>query len=190
MSGDISPYLARITSEHRNQPQYVAFMSVILQGLCDAKAVAQSLPGLFDLDVAVGQQLDFCGQWLGQSRTLREAIGNAYFSWDTAGQGWDQGSWGTGGGGSTIVVLPDQQYRTLLQFTAAANEWDGTIPGSYAVWDPVFAPLGFHLEITDHQDMTIEYTLVGTTPDNLTLGLYQNGYFDLRPGGVAIIAHN
>lgn len=189
--GDVSPYLALIASQHRQQPKYLAATTVILQGMADARAIAKALPSLFDLDNAVGDQLDTCGKWIGKTRTLNEPIANVYFSWDTPDVGWDQGVWHTPGDPtSTVVSLPDTQYRTLLKVWAAGNLWDGTTPGAYAVWDPVFVPMGFHLEINDHADMTMEMYMVGTKPDALTMALYTGGYFDLKPPGVQITAHH
>jgi hypothetical protein len=190
-SGDISSYLAKIPSQHRRAPKYVAMLSVILQGLEDARVVAQSLPAVFDLDVAIGAQLDICGLWIGRSRVLEAAISTTYFSWDTPDFGWDQGIWYVIGDPlTTVVILPDQQYRLLLKFQASANHWDGTFDGAYAIWEQFLTPVGFHIEITDNQDMTMELTAVGSIPDDLTKQMFINGYFDLRPSGVNITAHN
>lgn len=187
MAGDITEYLNLITSEHRDKPKFVAMMSLILQGLADAKAVAQSLPTVFDLDTAVGVQLDTVGLWIGRTRILRVPISNVYFSWDTPGLGWEQGVWyKTGDPTDSVASLPDEQYRTLLRAVAAANAWDGSIPDAYRVWGILFAGTGYGIIIIDNQDMSIDLGIYGHVPDALTTALFQGGYLDLRPEGVRI----
>lgn len=191
MAGDVSKYLALVASQFCQQPKYMAMLSVVLQAFADATAVAQSLPQEFDLDGAVGSQLDIDGLWIGNTRVLREPIDSIYFAWDTSGLGWDQGVWyQTGDPTDNILTLPDQQFRLLLKATAAANEWDGTIPGAYADYTLVFGALGYNIAITDNQDMTMELTLFGGTPDVLTQAMYEGGYLNLRPAGVEITAYN
>lgn len=187
MTADITDYLNLITSEHRDKPKYVAMLSALIQGLADVKAVAQSLPQQFDLDTAVGVQLDAVGQWIGRTRILRVPIADVYFSWDTDAVGWDQGVWyQTGDPTDNIVSLPDEQYRTLLRAVAAANAWDGTIPNAYRVWSILFQGTGYGIVIIDNQNMSMDLGLYGQLPDALTIALLESGYLDLRPEGVRI----
>lgn len=188
MSADISAYLALITSEHAGKPKFVGYLSTFLQGFADATAVVQSIPGLYDLDVAVGTQLDVDGQWIGRSRYLNVPLVGVYFSFDTAGVGFDQGVWlGPFDPTSGLTVLPDDQYRTLLRAVIAANHWDGTIPGAYAALAIVFDPLGCVVLIQDNQDMTMTWALwASATVDAVTLALFTTGELALKPVGVAI----
>ena len=188
--GSIEPYLSLITSEHADKPNFNAVMSLLLQPLADIKAQILALPGLFDLDVAVGQQLDFVGQWVGVSRYLQVPITDVYFSFDTVGLGFDEGTWWAPPAPLTqLDILPDDAYRTLLRARIASNNWDGTVPGAYSVWNILFAGTGYTIQITDNQDMTIDYNLVGPTPDALTLALYEGGYLSLKPAGVEITSY-
>jgi len=83
MSADITDYLALITSEHNQKPNFVAVVSAFVQGFADETATISSIIGLYDLDTAVGSQLDTIGLWVGQSRDLLEPISGVYFSFDT-----------------------------------------------------------------------------------------------------------
>src|ERR1700748_1781388 len=85
-------YLSLITSEYRYQPKFRAWISVLLQGLVDAQNVVASFPALFDLDVAVGDQLDKLGEWIGVGREIT-VVEPTWFSWGVAGLGWGQGRW-------------------------------------------------------------------------------------------------
>jgi hypothetical protein len=145
---DLEFFLNLITSEYRYQPKFQAWASVLLQGLVDAQNTAAQLPTIFDLDTAVGDQLDKVGQWIGLTRYITE-LEPAFFSWDVPGLGWGQAPWKSpySAIGSQIVVLDDYHYRVLLKARVAANSWDGTIEGAYTAWRTLFADEGFQVLI-------------------------------------------
>lgn len=187
MSGDPTPYLALITSEHASKPNFVAAVTTAIQPFADLLAALQSVPGLYDLDVAAGQQLDVDGQWIGRTRNLAVPLTNVYFSFDTAGLGFDQGAWFAPFDPTTgLVSLADPQYRTLLYAVAIANQWDGTVTGAYNAWAQLFGTLGFSVLIQDAAPMVIYYALLGPVPDAVTLALFTTGELDLKPAGVLI----
>lgn len=189
MSGDISGYLAKITSEHKGKPNYTAFVSVFLQPLADIIAVANSLPGLFDLDTAVGQQLDFLGEWIGLSRYINLPITGSYFSFDISGLGFDEGSWFSSGDARyTTTALDDPTYRNLLKAKILQNQWDGSIPGAYAIWDQLFEGTGLQVAIVDHCDLTFDMVMEASIalPTTIQIALFTGGYISTRPAGVRI----
>ena len=184
--GDVVPYLDRITSEHRNKPKFVATLTALLSGVVDTIAALEAMPAAFDLDLAVGAQLDKIGEWVGITRDLNIPIAGVYFAFNTLGVGWNQGVWqGPGDPTGGLVVLPDAQYRTLLKAKIANNQWDGTIPGAYEVWDILFAGTGTGIDILDNQDMTMVITVTGPPLDALTAAIVTQGYLNLKPAGVS-----
>lgn len=185
--GDVTPYLDRITSKHNQQPDFIAFLTAILQPLADALALAESaLVTCFDLDTAVGVQLDMVGLWIGRTRQLSIPISNVYFTLDT-GPGCDMGILrGPFDPGTQLLNLPDAQYRTLLYATVAANHWDGTIVGAHNAYAIIFGPSGFSLLIRDFDDMSMDFILGGPIPDAVTLALFKGGYLSLKPAGVRV----
>ena len=184
--GDVTPYLDLVTSEHRDKPNFIATLTAILQPIADGIAAANSLVTLFDVDSALGVQLDAIGLWVGRSRSLTVPISGVFFTFDT-GPGFDNGILIDEFGNSTqVLLLPDEQYRTLLTATIAANHWDGTTGGAYAAYAVIFGPGGYTLKITDHQNMTIDLTLGGPSPDALTRALFLGGYLSLKPVGVQV----
>jgi hypothetical protein len=187
MTALITDYTSLITSEHADKPNFMAMVSLLAQWAVDRRNLLASIPGLYDIDTAVGQQLDRVGEWVGISRNLSLPLTGVYFSFDTAGLGFDQGTWqGPFDPTTGLVALPDDQYRILLYATIAANNWDGTVPGAYVAWSTVFAPLGYSILIADNQNMTMDVVLVGPAPDAVTLALFTGGYLNLRPAGVGI----
>lgn len=190
MSGDITGYQALITSQHADKPNFMASLAALVQPLADIQAMMASLPDRFDLDKALGAQLDAVGQWVGRNRYLSVPLTDVYFSLGVEGLGFGQGTWhGPYDPLTGLTALPDDAYRTLLRATIAANRWDGTIPGAYTAWEALFDSAGYQVLIQDNGDMTMLFGLVGPSPDAVTLGLLTGGYLSLKPAGVRITAY-
>jgi len=186
-SGNITPYLNLVTSEHRNQPNFIATLSTLVQPLADLQVVMRSFPGLYDIDVAEGSQLDSVGEWVGISRNLNVPITGVYFSLDSATLGLDQGVLqGPFDPTTGLTQLPDSTYRQLLYAERANNSWDGTIPAAYEIWDTLFSGTGFGILIQDQSNMHMTLAMTGAAPDPLTLQLYLSGDLNVRPAGVMI----
>lgn len=184
MAGDVSQWTNRVTSEHNQKPKFMAMLAAVFQPIADTLDQINTVN--FDLDSAVGAQLDVLGQWIGISRNLQVPITGVYFAWDTVGLGWDQGVWlGPGDPVTGLIVLPDAQYRTLLRARIANNQWDGTIEGAYAIYDILFAGTSFGINIKDNQNMTMTVTVTGPTLDAATAAIVTGGYLDLKPAGVS-----
>lgn len=190
MSGDITPYLARVTSEYANATKFNAELSAILQPFADGIDAMNSLPGLFDLDVAVGDQLDKTGQWIGATRQLSIPLTNVFFSFDTANLGFDQGEWqGPFNPTGELITLADDTYRLLLQVTAAANQWDGTIPGIYDSWVPFFTVEGGFVHIVDGEDGTMAFNFNLVSISAVVKALLNEGLLLLRPMCISASVH-
>lgn len=185
---DDSKYLDLITSEHDTKPKYMNMVSAITQPFVDEQVTVEDFVPSYDLDLAIGHQLDVCGQWIGLSRRVQVPITNIYFSLDILGLGLDQADWfHVGDALFNTVILEDDAYRRLLQAKASANQWDGTVPGAYEVYDVFFNGTRTSILIHDHQDMTMSLEIVGVIPDDATLALLAQDYLGLRPEGVTLL---
>lgn len=181
----VEDYLNLITSEHRDKPKFMAMVQAVLEVYVYLQDLSTSMIPKFDLDVAVGQQLDVLGQWVGITRNVSIPIDGVYFSWDgDFTVGWDYGSWQPNRAPANITVLPDDAYRTLIRAKIAANNWDGTTDGAYAIWDALFP--GTLILIQDNEDMSYDLALIGGVIDSLTLALLTGGYIPLKPEGVHV----
>lgn len=179
-------YLNLITSEHRGKEKFEATVAAGVSPFSKLQAVMQGLPADFDIDQAVGVQLDAVGAWIGRSRRIDTPLVGVYFTWDDlASDGWESGIWkGPFDPDSGLVDLPDDAYRVLLKAKIAANIWDGTIPGACAIWATVFT--SSQLVIQDNQDMSMVVGIAGQPLSIVDQALLTNGYIPLKPEGVRI----
>lgn len=187
MSEDITWYLALITSEHNQKPRYMAMVSALVQPVNDVAELEQHFFFYYDIDLAVGAQLDGIGDWVGRTRFLPVPI-SGYFSLDIDGLGLDQAPWKRPFDPDTgLVELDDDSYRLLLRATILANHWDGTIPGAYAAYEQLFQGTGYQFAIQDYGNGEMAFVLISADPpDNITLGLFTTGELDLKPAGIML----
>lgn len=182
----VDDYKSLITSEHADKPKYMATIGVTASISAYLQELAADLPRQFDLDEAVGVQLDAVGEWIGRSRRIDTPLTGVYFTWDdVASTGWDNGVWqGEFDPDSGLTVLPDDEYRLLLRAKVAANQWDGTIPGAYDIWTTVFPDS--LIIIQDNQDMSMTVGVAGSQLSTVTQALLTGGYIPLKPEGVRV----
>lgn len=180
-----NPYLDLITSEHAQRPLFRALVNAVTQPLYNMQLALGQMATAFDVDTAVGVQLDQVGLWVGVSRILRKGLEGVYFSWDTEGVGWDEGVWkGPFDPDTELVSLPDDQYRILIYARIAANHWDGTIPDAYVVWRTIFQDSIIFIQ--DWQNMSMTVGIAGLRLNAVLRRLLTDGYIPLKPEGVRI----
>jgi len=131
-------YTPLITAEHNQQPQYMAMVALVTGAIASITAVTQSIPGQFDLDYAIGAQLDIVGKWIGQSRVVTGVLEVGYFGFsdDSSALGFGElGNPAIGGqffdlntGSATAsTVLADPEYRIVLRAKIIKNQYDGSM---------------------------------------------------------------
>lgn len=136
---DIQHYLDRIPWAHNDKPKFMAMIRRALQPFVDAQAVLASIPELFDIDSAVGVQLDRVGKKIGRSRNITVPISNVWFSFGDPLRGFGRGLWrGPYSDGTQVSTLDDEVYRKLLRAKIRANVWDGTVEGAQDALDAFF----------------------------------------------------
>lgn len=155
----IADYLNIITSEHRQQPKYIAMLTAYLRKLQDAQLVIEAFDLHFDLNEAIGAQLDKLGEIIGRSRILAFQPENQ------------------------SAKLNDENYRLIIKAKILQNQWAGTIEDMATLFKQVFPDM--RLQIIDNQDMSIEIQVTGLR-DDLQLQLLNSGYVIPKPEGVRI----
>lgn len=176
-------YLDLYTSEHKDKPILDAMSRTLVVPITQVQSLISALPDEFDLDLAVGVQLDHVGEWVGRDRYLEVPV-NSFYSYDIEGLGLDQGHWkGPFDPTEGMWRLDDETYRRLLRAIVQANTWDGSLAGSYRAWEQ----LQFNVLIQDTGHMAAMIALQGPIPTPLTLALFTSDILKMRAGGVKLI---
>ena len=183
----VEDYLGLVTSEHR-RPRFLALAEACIKPFAEAQAALEEMARAFDVDSAVGVQLDAVGLWAGVSRYLNTPLEGVYFAWDVSGVGWGEGAWqGRYDPDSGLLALDDEQFRTLIRARIVTNHWDGSVPGMYEAWRMAFAGTKSALVVQDNQDMSMGVGIAGLAPNAIFRALLQGGYLPLKPEGVKIV---
>lgn len=162
MSRDISFYLKLITHQYQNSPKFLAMVEALLQKLADASDCAESLDLAFDLDYAVGDQLDILGEIVRISRILPF-----------------EPNYGIS------PVLTDADYRVLLKATIGKNHWDGIQGSLSTLWAILFPGVTIAIHdnnIYDHMSMDVFLEFPNRT--SIFVDLATRGYIVPKPEGV------
>lgn len=159
----IQPYLDLITSQHKTKPNFNAWLSSALAKVYDGLSTTNSINAAFDIDSAVGGQLDVIGEILGRSRNLPFQPGNG-----------------------SSPTLSDDNYRISLKAKVIQNGWDGTIPSIYSIWYGLFSDLS--MTIVDNQNMTMSVLIDSNNQmDPVITEMIAAGYIVPKPAGVGLI---
>jgi hypothetical protein len=152
-------YLSLLTSQYQSSsPNFLSWLTAPLLIMDGVTQCLANFDAAFDLDIAVGPQLDVLGQLIGQSRTV-----------------------GFQPSDSVSPTLTDPTYLLLLRARVAQNSWDGTIDSLQGIWQTLFP--GGTIAIEDSQNMTATILLTGAF-SSILQDLITNGYIVPRPAGV------
>jgi hypothetical protein len=155
----IEQYLNDITSQHRDKPKFIGWLSANLNILDDIYNCLDSFTTAFDIDKAIGIQQDIIGKSIGSNRILDvQPVGMS-------------------------PVLDDGTYRLLQKAKIAQNNWDSTVPQIYELWNNMFDDLG--LQVIDNQDMSMTAVVTGYVNQE-NQALIANNYIVPKPSGVSI----
>ena len=184
----LAEYLARVAAEHASAPRYRNFLEAVLQPFVDAQSFLAALPFAFDLDTAVGVQLDQVGEWIGRTRFVQLPLANTSFSWGIPGLGWGQAAWSVPFSSTDAYVqLDDDSYRLLLRSKIASNQWGGSMEELPAILRIMFpAGTGTHVFAIDNQDMSMDYGVSGVYPSAVQLAMLSEGLLAVKPEAVRV----
>lgn len=183
----LKDYTDLITSEHADKPLFTAMIEKSVAPFAGITDLELQYSMLYDVDFAVGQQLDVVGQWVGVTRDLVTPV-LIYFSFDINGLGFDQGLWkGAFDANTGITRLDDFHYRLLIKARILNNVWNGSIENAYELASIVFSQYNLVLFIEDYADLSMGIGLAGTgIIDSVIFALLTEGYFRIKPAGVRI----
>ncbi len=151
-------YRGLVTSEYQTAAKMLAWLTASITPFQDGLICLMTFAPAFDINQAVGPQLDVLGNIIGQRRTVDFQPSNG-----------------------VSPILDDDGYRFLLKARIMQNHWDGRIGTLLAMWRRIFP--GGTLLVTDHQDMTVTLVISGAFT-SIMQDLISHGYIVPRPQGV------
>ena len=165
-SEHLQKYLNRIESQHRVRPRYMAHVETLLDMVDGAYDVIRSTPEKFNVDTAVGAQLDVIGNRLGVSRSV-DIPGSTYYGYE----------------------MDDEEFRAYIYARIFRNHWDGTDDTFQVVWDNTLGRI-VDANYTDNQDMTATISIGGEAP-SVIMAMILAGELIPKPVGVGhIVAYD
>ncbi|WP_273874693.1 DUF2612 domain-containing protein [Serratia marcescens] len=180
-------YTALIPAYHCQFPKYVAAVNAVTEAFARQQDSTRGIVPAFDLDNAIGAQLDVVGLWVGRGRRIRAPAVNHYFSFDDPELGFDLGSWrGRYDSGDAYIDLDDDTYRTVLRAKIGANNWDGTVETLPAVLAAIYPDGGIAISFTDNLDMSMTITARGAAIPAITKEIIRQGYLSIKPMGITV----
>ncbi len=185
---DEEDYADLVPSQNRTQPKFMEIIKLTSEPSVQVQQAAAAIPVIYDLDRAVGAQLDVLGEWVGIRRAIPVPVTGIYFAWDDADPevGWEAGVWqGPFDPSAGPVLLNDEDYRRLIRTKILVNQWDGSFEQMSAIWDR-FLPDGRSGIVVDDQNMTIRLGFEGGPLNPLQLAILQIGLPMIKPSGVRI----
>ena len=160
---DVNYYLNFITSEHATKPRYKSWVKTLLTPFVDSIDLNESIKTAFDLNTAIGVQLDTIGKWLVLSRHVNF-------------QPTDGSS----------PILNDEYYRAILKAKVVKNQWKGTITNFYSFWNVLFKGQSLQIYLIDNQDMEPIAVIWSSSVTQMVQDLLTNNYIIPKPAGLGI----
>lgn len=159
-------YLKLFTSEYQNSSNLLNWANTLMAPLDDVVTVANDFLEEFDLETAIGDQLDIIGEIVGAERTLP-------FEPTATGSPAEPVS----------PILDDETYRIYLKAKIALNHWDGLSESVAPIWERLFP--GGLVSIQDNLNMTMDIFVAGIT-SQIILDMIENRLMIPRPEGVGV----
>lgn len=156
----LDEYLDLITSEHSTKPNFIEYNKAFLEKVLANTDVLSAFDALFDVDNAVGDQLDKIGYDVGINRVL--PINDP----DIPAQ------------------LTDELYRLVIKSKIQQNHWDGTMKGWQNILQVIFPDSAY--DIQDNFDMSVVVMIIDPNFDAAKIALLLNGYLLPKPSGVRV----
>lgn len=184
-------YTDLIAGAHRNKEKFTEWLYTLTEPLNQARQRLAEMQTDFDVDQAIGNQLDAIGARVGASRYLPLTLSNVYFALDDQGGiGLDLGVWkGEFDPDDGLVRLGDENYRSFIKSKILMNHWDGrneSIPDFVGGIFASFGLVGNFLDVQDFQTMRIALNISTSETPPVLYDLLTRRIIDIVAAGVRL----
>lgn len=182
-------YTELIAGAHVGKRKYTEWVFVLTEALRVARERLSALRSDFDVDTAIGVQLDAVGARVGMSRTLPMKLTGVYFALDDFdGVGLDRGIWkGRFDPEDGTTELGDETYRAAIRAKILSNSWNGTNETLPTLLETVLSYFGMEtkvMELQDAQTMHVALHLTREKTPPIVWELITRRIIDVTAAGV------
>lgn len=182
-------YTKLLPSLHAEQPNFTAWVRALTQPFADIYDATMGLVEAFNVDTAIGAQLDVIGLWVGISRKQSIPISGAFFTWDDAALGWNFASWkGPNEATQGIVSLDDTTYRAVIKAKIGSNYWDGATDTLQDIGETALAEFNVQAFVIDNMDMSVTVYVLGA-PTAVLIEMIKRGIAPPKAAGVRVTGY-
>lgn len=184
-------YTDLIAGYHVGKDRYTAWVFTLTEPLRIARERLSALREDFDVDTAIGAQLDAVGVRVGVSRVLPMTLTDVYFALDDVeGIGLDLGVWkGEYDPVDGTTTLGDETYRAVIKAKIAQNHWDGTRGSLPDFLGEVLGQFGQPAKVLDLEDLDTMHVVLHLTKETtlpIVWELFSRRIIDVTAAGVSV----
>jgi hypothetical protein len=184
-------YTDLIAGFHVGKERYTSWVFTLTEPLRIARERLAALREDFDVDTAIGAQLDAVGVRVGVSRVLPMTLTDVYFALDDVdGIGLDLGVWkGVYDPVDGTTTLGDETYRAVIKAKIAQNHWDGTRGSLPDFLGEVLGQFGQPAKVLDLEDLDTMHVVLHLTKDTtppIVWELFSRRIIDVTAAGVSV----
>lgn len=188
---DQNEYTSLIAGAHFEKPKFQQWIYELTEPLLEVRRRLAQMREDFDVDTAIGVQLDAIGVRVGVGRQLPIKLTGVYFALDDVeGYGFDFGVWkGPYDPDDGMTVLDDETYRAVIKAKILSNKWNGengTLPEYLSSALSYFGVDAKVLDMQDMQNMHIALHLTKATTPPIVWELISRRIVDVAAAGVSL----
>ena len=177
-----------VASQYANSPTLLSLINSFNSAVDPTEVIDDWFDNVWNIQTAQGYGLDVWGRIVGVNRVVPIPSGTTYLGFEgsgsASGNSLNQAPFYSGETTTTNYSLSDDAFRQLIMAKAAANIWDGSIPGLNMILNLLFPGQG-EVYVTDGLDMTMTYTFSWALTPVQTSIVINSGVLP-RPSGVAL----
>lgn len=183
-------YTDLIAGYHLDKPDYQEWVYTLTEPLRIARERLANLRSDFDVDSAIGVQLDAIGVRVGISRTLPTKLTGVYFELDNLDLGLDFGVWkGKYDPSDGSTTLDDETYRAVIKAKILSNKWNGENGTLAEFLSTALSYFGVDTKMFDLQDfqtMHVALNLTKASTPPIVWELISRRIVDVTAAGVSM----
>lgn len=188
---DTNEYTELIAGYHSNREKFTQWIYELTEPVKQAREKISGFVFDYDIDQAIGEQLNGVGVRVGASRKLKTRITNVFFAFDDVdGKGFDFGIWKTPRDSATAITeLSDEIFRTLVKAKVALNQYSGDNESIRDLIVRVMMAFGVdssQFGYVDNQNMSISVFIDRPFVPPIVWELFYNNIFALNHAGVEL----